>query len=62
MFQDLKHRCMQEQTVLVKQLAGSYVLKTVEKLWLLQTFPKAHAQVESKIPKGKHRAVIEAAA
>lgn len=53
---------MQEQTVLVKQLAGSYVLKTVEKLWLLQTFPKAHAQVESKIPKGKHRAVIEAAA
>lgn len=44
-----------------KQLSGSYILKTFEKLWLLQSFPKLHAHIDSKIPKGKHRTVAEAA-
>lgn len=34
-------------------------MKTVEKL--LQTFPKGHAHVDSKIPKGKQGTVTEAA-
>lgn len=44
-----------------KQLSGSYILKIFKKLWLLQSFPKVHAQVDSKIPEGKHRTAAEAA-
>lgn len=48
-FKDLQHGCMHEQAVLMKQLSGSYLLKTVEKkLGLLQALPKVHAQVDSK--------------
>ena len=54
LFQDLKHGCMHKQAVLIKQLSGSYVLKTVEKNWdCYRHSQKCMHKLTAKAMKGK---------
>lgn len=53
-FKDLKHGCMHEQAVLMKQLSGSYLLKTVEKNWdCYRHFQKCMHKLTAKTMRGK---------
>lgn len=60
-FKDLNHGCMHEQAVLIKQLSGSYVLKSVEKNRdCYRHSQKCTHTLTAKAMKGKRRTATEA--